>query len=127
MREFLRIAKKEASKSDAHQQMSALIIYKGKIISCAHNSLKSNPIQYKINKDSIYSTHAEVAAISRILGARKDIDWSKAKLLVYRKRRDQEYGLAKPCPICSRLINQMGIKHLYYTCNEGDVAHEIRS
>lgn len=127
MREFLRIAKKEAEKSDAHQQMSALVIYKGKIISCAHNSLKTNPTQYKINKDSIHSTHAEIAAITRIMSSRKDIDWGRTKLLVYRKRRNQEYGLAKPCPICSQLINQMGIKHLYYTCNDGHVAHELKS
>ena len=48
-----------------------------------------------------------------------DIDFGKVKLYVYRIRKDQPYGLSRPCPSCMAAIRDIGIKDIYYTTDNG--------
>ena len=41
------------------------------------------------------------------------------KLYIYRIRKDQPYGMARPCPSCMAAIKDIGIKDIYYTTNDG--------
>ena len=43
----------------------------------------------------------------------------QSKLYIYRKRNDKPYGMSRPCPSCMAAIKDLGIKHIYYTTNEG--------
>lgn len=87
----------------------------GRLISQATNSYKkTHPIMYKaaaaVNKPHSIYLHAEVAALVKIK------DWSKAhRIDVIRYLKDGTPGNAKPCPICSRVIGQTGIKLINHT------------
>ncbi len=48
-----------------------------------------------------------------------DINFSKVKLYIYRIRKDQPFGLSRPCHSCMAAIKDLGIKDIYYTTNNG--------
>ena len=105
------------ARSRRQQQNVTAFVYdkRGRLLSVGRNSyVKTHPIQYKaaaaVNKpDSIY-LHAEVAALVKLK------DWSKAfRIDVIRYLKDGTTGTAKPCPICSRVIGQTGIKLINHT------------
>ena len=72
--------------------------------------------QYRIN-NLLPKLHAEISCISSI--RHLNINFSKVKLYIYRTRYDQDHGLARPCPSCMAAIKDLGIKHIYYTTNDG--------
>ena len=64
------------------------------------------------------SIHAEFHAILKALS--KEPDLRKASMYVYRTiRSDNGRGLAKPCKQCLDLINENGIKHIYFSAPDG--------
>jgi tRNA(Arg) A34 adenosine deaminase TadA len=65
--------------------------------------------------------HAEISCINQIKNL--NINFSKVKLYIYRIRKDQPFGLARPCPSCMAAIKDLGIKNIYYTTNDG-YSHE---
>jgi len=63
--------------------------------------------------------HAEINCLNSI--KHLDINFSKVKLYIYRIRKDQPYGLSRPCPSCVAAIKDLGIRDIYYTSNDGFV------
>lgn len=133
-RRMFHYAKEEALKSTFNRfHVGAVIVYKHKIIGSGHNSDKTHPMQEKYNE--LYRTfnnakgcaikhslHAEISAltsISYLVG--KEVDFSKAKIYIYRISigKPKGYGCAKPCPACLNAIRDIGIKHCYFTDDEG--------
>lgn len=125
----------EAKKSDFYRfHVGAVITYKGHIIGRGHNSNKTHPMQQEYNLryrkfnnikngDCVkHSVHAEISAISSIsylVG--KEVDFSKAKIYVYRicKGKRLGFGNSRPCPACAHALMDVGIKHCYYTDDMG--------
>jgi tRNA(Arg) A34 adenosine deaminase TadA len=75
-----------------------------------------------------HSVHAEIAAInsiSYVMG--RDIDWTKVKLYIYRicPGHESGQGLSKSCPACQAAIQDLGIKHVYYTTDDGFAYEEF--
>lgn len=68
--------------------------------------------------------HAEINCLNSI--RHMDINFSKVKLYIYRSRCDQEYGMSRPCPSCMAAIKDLGIRHIYYTTNDGFAYENIR-
>lgn len=68
--------------------------------------------------------HAEINCLNSI--RHLDINFSKVKLYIYRSRCDQEYGMSRPCPSCMAAIKDLGIRHIYYTTNDGFAYENIR-
>lgn len=103
--------------------LGCVIVYKNRIISTGFNKDKTSPLQKKYNRirkipdASPHKVHAEIDAITHVIDL--DIDWSKAALYVYRPRRDQAFGLARPCKSCMKMIQDIGIQHIFYTTNDG--------
>lgn len=93
------------------------IIYdrKGKILSIGQNSYyKTHPYQARLakscNLDHKIYLHAEIAAIIRC----EDI--TKAhRMFISRIDQSGQSRLAKPCPICVKAIEAVGIKRIEYT------------
>lgn len=127
-------ARLEAEKSEfEHFKIGAVITYKNKIIGRGCNDEKTHPMQQRYNKRYRHfharngefikhSIHAEVAAlvsVSYVTGT--NVDWSKAKIYVYRICHGKKfgYGISKPCPACLHAIEDMGIKQIYYTDDFG--------
>lgn len=127
-------ARLEAEKSKfEHFKIGCVITYKGKIIGRGCNDDKSHPMQKKYNlryrdfhvhngEFVKHSIHAEIAAITSVpyvVGT--DVDWSKAKIFVYRicKGKRLGYGNSKPCPACMHAIKDVGIRNVFYSDNMG--------
>lgn len=117
-------AMKTALASDYHEiRIGCVAVYQGKIIGSGCNCNKTHPIQNfynKCRKDYINSLlpklHAEISCINSI--RHLNINFSKVKLYIYRIRKDQPFGLARPCPSCMAAIKDIGIKEIFYTGNE---------
>lgn len=128
---FFNIAKEISKMSDFHGAHVGAVVVDGKtIISSDFNSSKTRPLQYKYNiyrnfsnyKDSISSQHAEIGALSRLIG--KEINWSKIVIYTYRELKDGTIGCSRPCMACMTLIKKLGIKTVYYTDELGNFVKE---
>ena len=113
-----------ASISDYHKiHIGCVAVYQGQVIGIGCNCNKTHPNQKYYNKYRISSEtmlpklHAEISCINQV--KHLNINFSKVKLYIYRIRKDQPFGLARPCPSCMAAIKDLGIKNIYYTTNEG--------
>lgn len=117
-------ARQVASISDYCKiHIGCIAVYQNQIIGMGCNCNKTHPTQKYYNKyrkpsDSMLpKLHAEISCINQIKYL--DINFSKVKLYIYRIRKDQPFGLARPCPSCMAAIKDLGIKNIYYTTNDG--------
>ena len=107
--------------------VGCVAVYQGQVIGLGCNCNKTHPIQKKYNRyrkpsDSMLpKLHSEISCLNQI--KHLDINFSKVKLYIYRIRKDQPFGMARPCPSCMAAIRDLGIRNIYYTTNDG-YAHE---
>lgn len=97
------------------------------IISSGYNSNKTNPTQKRLNacrfaENTPHTVHSEVSCLLPLIG-RKDIDFNRVQLYIWRNHVDGTPALARPCKSCMQLIKELGIRHIYYT-NENGYSHE---
>ena len=121
---FFEKAKKVASVSDFYKtHMGCVAVYQGQVIGLGCNCNKTHPSQqyynqYREKSDSLLAKlHAEMSCLNSIKN--QNINFSKVKLYIYRIRKSQPFGLARPCPSCMAAIRDLGIKDIYYTTNDG--------
>lgn len=123
---FFALAREASKKSDFRQKMGCVVVYKNHVISEGHNQTKTHPLQVIYDKErpqiadgfkNAHSLHAESAALFKIKDM--DIPWNKVDVYIYRSLKSKDFGLAKPCPSCTALIKELGIKRVHYTSNEG--------
>lgn len=111
-------------------KFGCVAVYKGRIIGSGYNSDKTHPMQLYYNRYRdmnhtsiiIHKIHAEIMCINKI--KKLDIDMSKVHLYIFRRRKDTDFGMGRPCNACMMAIKDSGIKHIHYTTNDGYV-HEI--
>ena len=123
-------ARQVASISDYKKQhIGCVAVYQGQVIGLGCNTNKTHPIQKFYNKYRMPSDymlpklHAEISCINQI--KHLDINFSKVKLYIYRIRKDQPFGLSRPCPSCMAAIRDLGIRDIYYTTNDGYVYEKL--
>lgn len=133
-RKMFHYAYLEALKSDYKRfNIGCVIVYKHTIIGRGHNSNKSDPMQKQYNRkyrtfnyvggtyihDSLHAEISALKSISYVVG--KEVDFSKAKIYVYRisKGKRLGFGCSKPCCACMNAIRDIGIKHVYFTDDDG--------
>ena len=131
---YFQKARQAAEISDYKRtHVGCVAVYQGNIIGIACNTNKTHTMQkyynrYRYHPQTSYfypKLHAEINCISSI--RHLDINFSKVKLYVYRTRCDQEYGIARPCPSCMAAIKDLGIRHIYYTTNDGYAYEEVEN
>lgn len=117
-------ARRAAMVSDYDKtHIGCVAVYQGNIIGIGCNCNKTHPAQkfynrYRKHSDAMLpKLHAEISCINSI--KHLDINFSKVKLYIYRIRKDQPYGLSRPCPSCMAAIMDLGIRDIYYTTNDG--------
>lgn len=109
--------------------VGCVAVYQGIIIGIGCNCNKTHPTQKYYNKyrkpseSMLPKLHAEISCINSI--KHLDINFSKIKLYIYRIRKDQPFGLSRPCPSCMAAIKDLGIRDIYYTSNDGYVYERI--
>lgn len=121
---FFDKAKQVAEISDYYKtHVGCVAVYQGQVIGIGCNCNKTHPTQYYYNRYRIQTDnmlpklHAEISCLNQIKSL--NINFSKVKLYIYRIRKDQPYGLARPCPSCMAAIKDLGIRNIYYTTNDG--------
>ncbi len=132
---FFQIAERQAKLSNFHDnQLGCVVAYKRKVIAEGHNSNKTHPIQkvynegYRTANNEYWPSHTLHAEMACLIEAEKVLtkeELSKATLYVCRTRRITPYGLARPCPACMKRIKDLGIRHIYYTTNDGFAEEEL--
>lgn len=132
-KKMFKLAKATAETSDFKNfHLGCVITYKKRILSVGVNSYKTHPMQKefnrknrkftKSNKPILDSVHSEIDALTKIsYPIEQNIDWKNVKIYIYRisKGRKNGHGLARPCAACMAAIKDKGIRHIYYTTNEG--------
>ena len=110
--------------SDYHKEhVGCIAVYHGQVIGIGCNSNKTHPMQkfynrYRKESDTLLpKLHAEINCINQL--KHLDINFSKVKLYIYRIRKDQPCGMARPCSSCMAAIKDLGIKNIFYTTNDG--------
>ena len=105
-------ARQAAMISDYHKtHIGCVAIYQGNIIGIGCNCNKTHPTQKFYNRYRKQSEmllpklHAEINCINSI--RHLDINFPKVKLYIYRIRKDQPYGLSRPCPSCMAAIKDL--------------------
>lgn len=129
---FFEDAKFEALKSDYSPfHLGCIIVYKGHIISTGHNSNRTHPLQKYYNryrnfkygpKTVRHSVHAEIDALNHISYTTDiQVDYSKVKIYIYRISfgHVSGHGMARPCSGCIQALRDRGIKHIYYSTDNG--------
>jgi len=121
-------ARQAAMVSDYYKtHIGCIAVYQGTIIGIGCNCNKTHPTQKFYNRYRKQSEvmlpklHAEINCINQI--KHLEINFAKVKLYIYRIRKDQPFGLSRPCPSCMAAIKDLGIRNIYYTTNDG-YAHE---
>lgn len=123
---YFKKAKMAATISDYTKiHIGCIAVYQGNVIGFSCNTTKTHPIQKYYNryrnswsKNGIKPTlHAEINCLNSI--RHLDINFQKVKLYIFRTRFDKEFGMCRPCPSCMAAIKDLGIKHIYYTSNDG--------
>lgn len=121
-------ARQIANVSDfAKTHIGCVAIYQGNIIGIGCNTNKTHPRQYYYNQFRylhntnnvccIPKLHAEINCLNSI--RHLNINFAKVKLYIYRIRNDRPHGISRPCPSCMAAIKDLGIRHIYYTTNDG--------
>jgi len=108
--------------------MAAGITYKKHLIATGFNQMKTHPMMMGdgYREDQMFM-HAEVDAIRNALRLITPGQLAQCELNIVRVKRPYSgskrwiYGIAKPCPGCSKIIASFGIKKVLYTDNREEI------
>ena len=105
-----KLARNISFKSTDRFKIGAVVAKGKRIISVGYNQMhKTHPRMYKQNPKK--KLHAELHAI---IGIYKT-DLTNATVYVYRERLDGLIGLSKPCIYCQVILEEAGIKKVFFT------------
>ena len=102
----MRAAMLEAKKSKQRFKLGAAIAKGKKVLSKAHNQMKTHP---EFGSGTYNNLHSEGHVIYKAI--RQGIDISGCTIYVYRRHNT----LAKPCECCMNLIQKYGIADVVYS------------
>jgi deoxycytidylate deaminase len=118
---FFQKAKCSSAKSSHYRaRIGAIIVSGNYIVSEGYSQEKSHPRQHRYNQMTNYygisaKLHAEIDAL--ISSGRMDL--TGAEIYVYREDKMGRIANCRPCVSCTQALKDAGVKHIYYTCNEG--------
>jgi deoxycytidylate deaminase len=110
---ILRQVKREALKAEMRHRVAAVVVRGGRIISSSYNQRRhvNLPDAWMNREDTVC---AERAALLKCMNTAKG-----GTLYVGRYTQGGKFRLAKPCEACLRMMNDLGIRRVFYTDNNG--------
>jgi deoxycytidylate deaminase len=125
-RRYFAVAKRNADKSTYMRMnngkiaIGAAIVNGNYVVSEGHNKRKTHTFQHTHNMRTLYlaphpNLHAEIDAL--IYSRYNDL--SGCEIFVYREMADGTLGNCRPCRACMSALKDAGIKHVYYTTEQG--------
>jgi len=118
---YFNLAENIAKLSDYPRIKIGSVIVKNKdIVSVGQNMMKTHPAQFRYNKKLPYDIpvshiHAEINTISK---ARPDLLLGST-MYIFRRDRNGDIAMCRPCGACMQAIRDAGIKDVYYTNRNG--------
>lgn len=106
----LRRALAVASTSSQNQRHGVVIAHGPRVLAVAVNRSRNSP-HICTDPKAEAAVHAEVAAMKQL----RDVDWSKLTLYSARMTKNNEPGLARPCPRCAAVIEYANVGKVVYT------------
>jgi len=100
-------------KSTVHSQKLTAMALNGKHIVCYETNRRGNGLV------SRFSIHAEEFLIKKLRKTNAKNRYNALTVIVMRFRKDGSLGIAKPCVDCHRLLDNYGVKNVYYSINDG--------
>lgn len=109
---FFELAKRISQKSPSKYKLGCVIVYKNKVVNVGFNDMnKTHP-----KANSAYKTlHAEIDAL---IGLEHNIA-KYCVVYLYREYKNGKPALAKPCSTCELALKRAGIRHVFYTTDDG--------
>jgi len=108
-------------------KMSAGIVHRRDLVATGVNSYKSHPLMAGpgYNSEQIFM-HAEVDAVRNALRLINQSDLAQCAIYVLRVKRSRDltgwqYGMAKPCRGCARVIASFGITRVWWSLDQEPV------
>lgn len=100
-----------ASKKSTHPKykVGCVIVVSGRVMSLGWNQNKTHPRHANPQNSFRRTIHAEVNAIMSAS------DISGGIVYVYRELKNGRPALARPCNYCYKLLEEKGVKRIYYT------------
>lgn len=128
---YLNLARQACYYSDNKRtRVGCIMVYKSRVISIGYNLDKTNPLQKQYNNlrgfdpnQSMVKNTVHAECYSLLQTRNLDIDWRKVHVFVYRIKKDDTPGLARPCAACEGMLRAKGIAHVYYS-TEGGYCYE---
>lgn len=103
-------------KHDLRCKHAAFLVEKGKVISIGVNKEKSHPIQKQFSRfPNMTYLHAEIDCLKSI----ENFDINKTTLYILRLDNNGNYAMSAPCIGCQRFLQQMQVKRIVYSINNG--------
>ena len=121
---FFNAAKAVSQMSTFERVHIGCVVTEGnRIISSGYNSMRTHPVQKALDKerfeeDTPHRLHAESMALIPLMN-KKDINFKKCDIYVYRECKNGQLANCRPCPSCEKLIRDLGIRRIYYTTTNG--------
>lgn len=123
---YFAVAKANARKSTYFRKnlgkifIGAAIVKGNYVVSEGYNKNKTHTVQHYNNLRADYrapvpNIHAEIDAL--ISSRYNDLDG--CEIYVYRDKMDGDIGNCRPCRSCMTAMKKAGIKHVYYTDEDG--------
>jgi tRNA(Arg) A34 adenosine deaminase TadA len=112
--EALELAKKNEVKG--LPKMAAIISKRKRIISTGVNQRKTHPLMQRFTDNHLkVHLHAEIDAIKNALKTHRESELKGAEIFVARVMKSGQRGIAKPCAVCQRALDEFGITGVYWT------------
>jgi len=118
---YFELAESIAKLSDYPRIKIGSVLVKNKdVVSVGQNMLKTHPAQHRYNKCLPYNmpadhVHSEINCISK---ARPDL-LRGSTLYIFRRDRNGNVAMCRPCNACMQAIRDAEIKEIYYSIPNG--------
>lgn len=127
MNKYFAAAEKAADISiDFSVAIGAVITDNGRIIAVGNNTRRTHPLQQhyarQVNLPHKIYLHAEIHAIAQ---AKTFRNLTRPEIFVFRKYKNGDLAMARPCPICMAAIKDAGITKIHYTTCDGFVTEHL--
>ena len=128
---FFRVAKEMSKLSDHRCRIGCVVVNGHRIISSGHNSdSEGHGFQKRLDEKffndgkSRGCKHAEIDALLPLM--KRNYDLSRATVYTFRRNRNGQITLARPCPRCMSVIRSLNIRYIEYTTDDGYASEVLR-
>lgn len=121
---------KECSAESTHYKtkIGAVIVLGNYVVTKGCNKEKSHTMQHRYDRLTNYhGTRAKIHAEIDALISSGRVDLTGAEIYVYREDKMGNLANSKPCVSCTQALKDAGVRHVYYTNQEGFAYEQFRT